>query len=250
MANTTNFGWETPDDTDLVKDGAAAMRTLGSAIDTSMMDLKGGTSGQILSKNSNTDMDFVWVTSDDANAIQNAIVDAKGDLITATAADTPARLAVGTNGQYLSADSTASTGLKWVSAPAAGSTLLAYLYGNYAGNYSTTSTTFVDLDPTAFDLTFTAPSSGNVLLRATMPILAVGTADCFMNWRDGTTNLTDTTFRLLQSSQNNVQASWACRVTGLSGSKTLSIGVRVSNSATTFYGFLNSGNFFLEAWSL
>lgn len=64
MANTTNFGWETPDDTDLVKDGAAAMRTLGSAIDTSMMDLKGGTSGQILSKNSNTDMDFVWIAND------------------------------------------------------------------------------------------------------------------------------------------------------------------------------------------
>jgi hypothetical protein len=34
MANTTNFGWETPDDTDLVKDGAAAIRTLGQAIDT------------------------------------------------------------------------------------------------------------------------------------------------------------------------------------------------------------------------
>lgn len=64
MANTTNFGWETPDDTDLVKDGAAAMRTLGSAIDTSMMDLKGGTTGQILSKNSNTDMDFTWIAND------------------------------------------------------------------------------------------------------------------------------------------------------------------------------------------
>ncbi len=62
---------------------------------------------------SNTDMDFTWVTSDDANAIQNAIVDAKGDLITATAADTPARLAVGTNGQVLTADSTTATGLKW-----------------------------------------------------------------------------------------------------------------------------------------
>ena len=60
MATTTNFGWETPDDTDLVKDGALAMRTLGSAIDTSMADLKGGTSGQILKKNSNTDMDFIW----------------------------------------------------------------------------------------------------------------------------------------------------------------------------------------------
>jgi hypothetical protein len=113
MANTTNFNWETPDDTDLVKDGAAAMRTLGNSIDTSFVDLKGGTTGQILSKASNTDLDYTWVTTDDANAIQNAIVDAKGDLIAATAADTPARLAVGTNGTSLVADSTAATGLKW-----------------------------------------------------------------------------------------------------------------------------------------
>lgn len=63
MATTTNFGWETPDDTDLVKDGAAAMRTLGSAIDTSLVDLKGGTTGQVLSKNSGTDMDFVWTNN-------------------------------------------------------------------------------------------------------------------------------------------------------------------------------------------
>lgn len=113
MATTTNFGWETPDDTDLVKDGALAMRTLGNAIDASLVDLKGGTTGQVLSKTSNTDMDFTWVTSDDANAIQNAIVDAKGDLITATAADTPARLAVGSNGETLVADSAATTGLRW-----------------------------------------------------------------------------------------------------------------------------------------
>jgi hypothetical protein len=64
MATTTSFGWETPDDTDLVKDGAAAIRTLGNSIDTSMSDLKGGTSGQVLSKNSNTDMDFVWIAND------------------------------------------------------------------------------------------------------------------------------------------------------------------------------------------
>jgi hypothetical protein len=113
MATTTNFGWETPDDTDLVKDGALAMRTLGNAIDASLVDLKGGTTGQVLSKTSNTDMDFTWITSDDANAIQNAIVDAKGDLITATAADTPARLAVGSNGDTLVADSAATTGLRW-----------------------------------------------------------------------------------------------------------------------------------------
>jgi hypothetical protein len=120
MATTTNFGWETPDDTDLVKDGALAMRTLGNAIDTSLVDLKGGTTGQVLSKTSNTDMDFTWVTTDDANAIQNAIVDAKGDLITATAADVPARLAVGSNGDTLVADSAATTGLRWQGNYAAG----------------------------------------------------------------------------------------------------------------------------------
>lgn len=113
MATTTNFNWETPDDTDLVKDGASAIRTLGSSIDTSFVDLKGGTTGQVLSKASGTDLDFTWVAQDDSNAIQNAIVDAKGDLIAATAADTPARLAVGTNGQFLTADSTAATGLTW-----------------------------------------------------------------------------------------------------------------------------------------
>ena len=113
MANTTNFGWETPDDTDLVKDGAAAMRTLGNAIDTSLVDLKGGTTGQVLSKNTNTDMDFTWVTPNDADAIQNSIVDAKGDLIAASANDTPARLAVGNNGTVLTAASGETTGLKW-----------------------------------------------------------------------------------------------------------------------------------------
>ena len=113
MANTTNFNWETPDDTDLVKDGAAAMRTLGNSIDTSFVDLKGGTTGQILSKASNTDLDYTWVTTDDANAIQNAIVDAKGDLIAASAADTPARLAVGNDGETLVADSSTSTGLRY-----------------------------------------------------------------------------------------------------------------------------------------
>ena len=64
MPTTTNFGWTTPADTDYVKDGALAIRTLGNGIDTSMVDLKGGTSGQILAKNSNTDMDFVWIAND------------------------------------------------------------------------------------------------------------------------------------------------------------------------------------------
>jgi hypothetical protein len=114
MANpTSNFGWQMPTPTDLVTDLPADFEVFGQAVDTSMADLKGGTTDQVLAKNSNTDMDFKWVTSDDANAIQNAIVDAKGDLITATAADTPARLAVGTNDYFLQAASGEATGLKW-----------------------------------------------------------------------------------------------------------------------------------------
>lgn len=57
--------------------------------------------------------------------IQPTIFDAKADILTATAADTPARLAVGTNGQYLQADSTTATGLKWATVSAGGMTLLA-----------------------------------------------------------------------------------------------------------------------------
>ena len=65
MATTTpNFGWSVPQSTDLVKDGATAIETLGDSIDASMADLLGGTSGQILAKNSNTNMDFVWITND------------------------------------------------------------------------------------------------------------------------------------------------------------------------------------------
>jgi hypothetical protein len=64
MSNpTSNFNWQMPTNTDLVTDLPADFEVFGQAVDTSLADLKGGTSGQILSKNSNTDMDFVWVSA-------------------------------------------------------------------------------------------------------------------------------------------------------------------------------------------
>jgi hypothetical protein len=121
MSNpTSNFLWQMPTATDLVTDLPADFEVFGQAVDTALADLKGGTTGQVLAKNTNADMDFVWVAQDDSNAIQNSIVDAKGDLISATANDTPARLAVGTNGQVLTADSAETTGMKWATPAAPG----------------------------------------------------------------------------------------------------------------------------------
>ena len=125
MANpTTNFGWQMPTPSNLVTDLPADFEVFGQAVDTDFVDLLGGTTGQVLSKTSGTDLAFTWIAQDDTNAIQNAIVDAKGDLIGATAADTPSRLAVGTDGQVLTADSTEATGLKWATAASGGLTLL------------------------------------------------------------------------------------------------------------------------------
>jgi hypothetical protein len=125
MSNpTSSFGWIMPTSTDLVTDLPADFEVFGQAVDSDLADLLGGTTGQVLSKTSGTDLAFTWIDSDDTNAIQNAIVDAKGDLIGATAADTPSRLAVGTDGQLLTADSTEATGLKWSTVSSESITLL------------------------------------------------------------------------------------------------------------------------------
>ena len=63
MANpTTNFGWQMPTSTDLVTDLPADFEVFGQAVDTALVDLKGGTTGQVLSKATGTDMDFTWTT--------------------------------------------------------------------------------------------------------------------------------------------------------------------------------------------
>jgi len=91
MATSPIYGWPEPDNSSLVKNGAADIRALGNAIDTTM-----------------------------ATMTPKSLVDAKGDLIAASANDTPARLAVGNNGETLVADSSTSTGLRYQGSQAAG----------------------------------------------------------------------------------------------------------------------------------
>ena len=73
MANpTTYFGWVMPTSTDLVTDLPADFNIFGQGVDTSMQDLLGGTTGQVLSKASNTNMDFAWIEQDDTTLSFNA----------------------------------------------------------------------------------------------------------------------------------------------------------------------------------
>lgn len=156
MATTTpNFGWTVPTSTDLVKDGATAIELLGDSIDTTLVDLQGGTTGQVLAKASNTDMDFSWVAVDPL-----LILDAKGDLITATADNTPARLAVGANGTVLTADSAQGTGLKWGTV---GSGAVVQVVSADAST-AVASTTNVYADVTGVTATITPTSASNKIL--------------------------------------------------------------------------------------
>jgi hypothetical protein len=157
---TTNFGWDIPQSTDLVKDGATAIAALGQDIDTALVDLKGGTTGQVLSKASNTDLDYSWVAVDPL-----LILDAKGDLITATAADTPARLPVGANGTVLTADSAQGTGLKWAT-PTSGK-VLQVVNTLKDDTFTTTSNSLVDVTGLTATITPTSATS-KILVMATV----------------------------------------------------------------------------------
>jgi len=65
MSNpTTPFNWQMPTNTDLVTDLPADFEVFGQAVASSMADLLGGTTGQILSKATNADMDFTWIAND------------------------------------------------------------------------------------------------------------------------------------------------------------------------------------------
>jgi hypothetical protein len=105
-----------PTSTDLVTDLPADFQVFGQAVDTSLADLKGGTTGQVLKKNSNTDMDFVWGA--DTAGMTNPMT-TTGDTIYSSSGSTPARLAIGTAGQILQVNSGA-TAPEWAAAPSAG----------------------------------------------------------------------------------------------------------------------------------
>jgi hypothetical protein len=138
-----------------------------------MSELLGGTTGQVLSKTSNTNMDFTWVTPTDETPLTT-----KGDLFTFSTVD--ARLAVGTNGQTLVADSSTATGLKWA-APSGGMTLISRV------TLGTTSATW-NID-SIFSSTYY-----NYLVIVEAMSGSSSVADVYMRWRYGSSTESGTTY--------------------------------------------------------
>jgi hypothetical protein len=114
MATTTNYGWTTPDDTALVKDGAAAIRTLGSSVDTTTKAL-----------NPSTTLGDIEYRSSTAN--------------------TNTRLGIGSTGNVL----TVAGGVPTWAAPAAGGKVLQVVNATYATAKTSTSVTLADTGLTA-----------------------------------------------------------------------------------------------------
>ena len=129
-----------PTATDLVTDLPADFEVFGQAVDTALMDLKGGTTNQVLAKNSNTDMDFKWVA--DAAGMTNPMT-TTGDMIYSSSGSTPARLGIGSSGQVV----TVSGGVPvWATPSSGGMTLLS------TTTLSGSSVTISDIPGTYVDL--------------------------------------------------------------------------------------------------
>jgi len=178
---------------------------------------------------------------DAAAAIPPTIVDAKGDIIAATAADTVSRVAVGTNGQVLTADSTASAGVKW--ATPTPSAITAVASASVLTAQTTTSTSYADLATAGPSVTLTTGSEALVTISAILgqgadsgqviyasvavsgasTIAASNNYSLFLNGDD------------FVSTSGNVSLSTTFKLTGLTpGSNTFTMKYATSSSTARF----------------
>ena len=243
-----------PTATDLVTDLPADFEVFGQAVATSMADLLGGTTGQILSKASNTDMDFTWTSANPGDitgvtagtgisgggtsgdvTVTNSMATAlttKGDLTPATGSAAFARLGVGANDTVLTADSTAATGIKWAS-PAA--SYPASATATVATAQSTTSTSYTDLATAGPAVTLTTGTKALIIVTSAI-YGAVNGATCYFSYAvSGATTIaaSDTTSGN-QPRTDQYRFSVASLATLTAGSNTFTMKYRAGASTANF----------------
>ena len=171
-----------PTSTDLVTDLPADFEVFGQAVDTALADLKGGTTGQVLKKNTNADMDFVW----GADGGMTNPMTTTGDTIYSSSGSTPARLGIGTAGQVLQVNSGA-TAPEWATFAAGGMTQLA------TGTLSGTSTTISSISGSYRNL--------QLVIQNSLPASQAGMALRFN--ADTTTNYLTTSTSVINTTVNS-----------------------------------------------
>ena len=201
MATTTNYGWTTPDDTALVKDGASAIRTLGSSVDTTVKNLNPETTLGDISYRSST-------------------------------ANTNTRLAIGTTGQVL----TVSGGVPSWATP--GSSVPANDSATVATAQTTTSTTYTDLTTAGPAVTLTTGTKALVIItcridgdgnnRTAYMSYAVSGASTVTASDSVSLSIKDPT----QAQSNQVRASAASVVSLTAGTNTFTAKYRIDATNT------------------
>jgi len=205
MATTTNYGWTTPDDTALVKDGASAIRTLGSSVDTTVKNLSPGTTA--------------------------------GDIDYYTAATTKARIGIGTNGQILTSNGSVPS---WA-APAASSPTSDS--ATVATSQTTSSATYTDLATAGPAVTITTGTKALVIVTCGQTTATNISDSGFMSYAvSGATTIaaSDTVATMVRhfvASQLVMRASSVSRLSTLTaGSNTFTAKYRVAGNTA---GFIN-----------
>jgi len=198
---TSNFGWQMPEPTDLVTNLPADFEVFGQAVDTDFADLLGGTTGQVLSKTSNTDLDFTWTaaTAGDITGVtagtgisgggtsgtvtvtndMATTITAAGDIVVGTGSGTYDNLPIGTTNQILTADTSVSPyKVKWATPAAAASGLTLIFEQSYS------SATTINVD-NCFSATY---NNYHIMNTATMGSAATFTLRMRVSSTDTTTN--------------------------------------------------------------
>ena len=204
MATTTNYGWTTPDDTALVKDGASAIRTLGSSVDTTTKNL-----------NPETTLGDIAYRSSTANV--------------------KTRLGLGTAGQVLTVNSGA-TAPEWAAVSAAPASDSATV----ATSQTTTSTSYTDLTTAGPAVTITTGTKALVIVSAGLAHASIG-GRAYMSYAvSGATTIAATDTNCVQvqayaTTNQMLRASSVNRLTTLTaGSNTFTAKYRTNTSTATF----------------